>query len=56
MAHIGRKRIHSLVHDEGIIEGLEHLKSYITNYYKNLFRVPEKGNFSMDETQRNDIP
>jgi hypothetical protein len=28
-----KKRIHSLVQDEGIIESHEHLKSYITNYY-----------------------
>jgi hypothetical protein len=45
-----------LVQDEGIIEGQEHLKSYITNYYKNLFGALEKGNFHMDETQTDDIP
>jgi hypothetical protein len=27
----------SLVHDEGTIEDHEQLKSYTTNYYKNLF-------------------
>jgi hypothetical protein len=27
-----KKCIHTLVQDEGIIEGQEHLKSYITNY------------------------
>jgi hypothetical protein len=32
-----KKRIHSLNQDEGIIEGQDHFKSYITNYYKNLF-------------------
>jgi hypothetical protein len=32
------------------------LKSYITNYYKGLFGYPEEGNFSMDETQTNNIP
>jgi mannosylglycoprotein endo-beta-mannosidase len=51
-----KKRIHTLVQDEGIIEGQEHLKSYITNYYKNLFGAPEEGNFHMDETQIDDIP
>ena len=45
-----KKRIHSLIQDEGLIEGQEQLKSYITNYYKNMFGEPEEGNFSMDET------
>jgi mannosylglycoprotein endo-beta-mannosidase len=51
-----KKLIHSLVQDEGIIEGHEYLKSYITNYYKGLFGSPEEGNFSMDETRIDDIP
>jgi hypothetical protein len=51
-----QKHIHSLVQDEGLIEGHEQLKSYITNYYKNLFGQPEEGNFSMDESQTTDIP
>jgi mannosylglycoprotein endo-beta-mannosidase len=51
-----RKRIHSLVQDEGTIEGLDNLKSYITNYYKNLFGAPEEGNLSLDETLTDDIP
>jgi hypothetical protein len=38
------------------LEVQEHLMSYITNYYKNLFEAPDEGNFSMDETQTNDIP
>ena len=46
-----KKLIHSLSQDEGMIEGHEQLKSYITNYYKNLFGEPEEGNFSMDETR-----
>jgi hypothetical protein len=37
MAIIGKKRIQSLVQDEGLIEGHEQLKTYITNYYKGLF-------------------
>ena len=45
-----KKIIHSLQQDEGTIEGHEQLKSYITNYYKNLFGAIEEGNFSMDET------
>ena len=51
-----KKIIHSLQQDEGTIEGHEQLKSYITNYYKNLFGAPEEGNFSMDETRTDDIP
>jgi hypothetical protein len=51
-----KKIIHSLVQDEGTIEGLDNLKSYITNYYKNIFGSPEEGNFHMDETRTEDIP
>ena len=51
-----KKRIYSLNQDEGLIEGHEQLKTYITNYYKNLFGKPEEGNFSMDESRTNDIP
>ena len=50
-----KKRIHSLSQDEGVIEGHEHLKSYITKYYKNMFGEPKEGNFSMDESQIDDI-
>jgi hypothetical protein len=55
----GRQRnkiIHSLLHDEGTIEGHEYLKSYITNYNKGLFGSSEEGNYSMDETRTDDIP
>ena len=38
-----------------MIEGHEHLKSYITKYYKGLFGEPEEGNFSMDESRIDDI-
>jgi mannosylglycoprotein endo-beta-mannosidase len=51
-----KKRIHTLVQDEGTIEGQDNLKQYITNYYKNLFGAPEEGNFSMDESRTDDIP
>ena len=51
-----KKRIHSLVQDEGTIEGHEQLKSYITNYYKGLFGAPEEGNFTLDESRTEDIP
>jgi hypothetical protein len=51
-----RKRILSLVQDEGRIEGHEQLKSYITNYYKGLFGPPEESSFSLEESQTYDIP
>jgi hypothetical protein len=51
-----KKHIHTLIQDEGMIEGLDNLKKYITSYYKNLFGAPEEGNFFLDETQTDDIP
>jgi hypothetical protein len=51
-----KKLIHPLVQDEGTIEGLKNLKSYITNYFKGLFGSPEEGNFSVDESRIDDIP
>jgi hypothetical protein len=56
---IGRHRkklIHSLIQDEGTIEGHELLKSYIKIYYKGLFDELEEGNFSIDESRTYDIP
>jgi hypothetical protein len=49
------KLIPSLVHDDGMIEAYEQLKSYITNYYKDLFGAPEEGNLSMDKYKTDDI-
>jgi hypothetical protein len=51
-----KKHIQYLGQDEVLIEGHEHLKSYITNYYKCLFGSPEESPFSLDETQTDDIP
>jgi hypothetical protein len=51
-----KKLIHSLVQDEGTIEGHENRKSYITNFYKGLLGSLDEGNFSMDETRTNDVP
>jgi hypothetical protein len=51
-----KKLIHSLVQDEGLIEGQEQLKSYITSYYKGLFGAPEESDVSMDESRIDDIP
>ena len=51
-----KKSIHSLNQDEGMIEGQEQLKTYITSYYKGLFGAPTEDILSMDETQTEDIP
>jgi hypothetical protein len=50
-----KKRIHTLIQDECTIEGLDKLKAYITNYYKNRLRASDDGNFSMDESRTDDI-
>jgi hypothetical protein len=57
--HNGRHRkklIHSLIQEEGLIEGHEDLKSYITSYYKCLFGPPEDSDISLDESRIGDIP
>uniref|UniRef100_A0A453KU06 Reverse transcriptase domain-containing protein n=1 Tax=Aegilops tauschii subsp. strangulata TaxID=200361 RepID=A0A453KU06_AEGTS len=51
-----KKCIYSLQQDEGLIEGQEELKKYITKYYKSLFGAPAEGNFTLDETRTDDIP
>jgi hypothetical protein len=55
MADIGKKRIHSLVQDEGLIEGHEPLKSYITNYYKGPSGAPKESSFLLKETRTDNI-
>jgi hypothetical protein len=45
-----KKLIHSLVQDEGAIEGHEQLKLYIMSYYKGLFGTPEESMLSLDES------
>jgi hypothetical protein len=39
-----------------MIECLEQLKFYITNYYKDPFGTSEEGNFFLDESKTDDIP
>ena len=51
-----KKRIHSLVQDEGLIEGQDQLKAYITKFYKGLFGPPDVSNLTMDESRTDDIP
>jgi hypothetical protein len=51
-----KTRIFRLEQEDGIIEGDENLKRYITNYYKDLFGRPEGNNFSLLESMTEDIP
>ncbi|XP_073367868.1 uncharacterized protein [Aegilops tauschii subsp. strangulata] len=51
-----KKCMYSLQQEEGRIEGQEELKKYITNYYKSLFGATIDGNFTLDESQTEDIP
>jgi mannosylglycoprotein endo-beta-mannosidase len=51
-----KKLIHSLEQEEGLIEGHDQIKSYITNYYKGLFGDPVESTLSLDETRIEDIP
>jgi hypothetical protein len=51
-----KKFIHSLLQEEGLVEAQEHIKSYITSYYKGLFGDPEESDVSMDESRTEEIP
>jgi hypothetical protein len=54
----GKRRksyIFQLEDEDGIIKGEEPLKSYITDYYKNLFDPSDSDMFSLDEDNRDDI-
>ena len=42
--------------DKGSIVGHDNLKTYITEYYKNLFGEPEQNDFSLNEDTTEDIP
>jgi len=51
-----KTRIFRLEQDEGVIEGEENLRNFITKYYKDLFGASLRNVFSLDETQMGDIP
>jgi len=51
-----KTRIFQLEQEEGLIEGDENLKRYITDYSKGLFGASEENNFTMIESKREDIP
>jgi hypothetical protein len=50
-----KKKILQLVQDEGTIVGQQNLKTYISKYYKNRFGEPTPNNFSMIESEIDDI-
>jgi mannosylglycoprotein endo-beta-mannosidase len=51
-----KTRIFRLEQEDGIVEGEEQLKCYITNYYKKLFGCSDRGRLSFDESAVEDIP
>jgi hypothetical protein len=51
-----KKKIFQLEQEEGIIVGQDNLKTYISEYYKNLFGDPTPNNFAMIESEIDDIP
>jgi mannosylglycoprotein endo-beta-mannosidase len=51
-----KTRIFRLEQDEGIIEGDENLKKYITKYYNGLFGQQQGNKFSLVESITEDIP
>ncbi|XP_073355099.1 uncharacterized protein [Aegilops tauschii subsp. strangulata] len=51
-----KKRIFQLEQDEGTILGQDNLKTYITEYYRQLFGPPEDNCVSLDESRTEDVP
>jgi hypothetical protein len=49
------KRIFSLDHENGKIEGQANLKNYVTRFYKGLFGEPKQNSFSLDPDRTEDI-
>lgn len=51
-----KTRIFQLEQEEGVIRGDVQIKKYITKFYKDLFGTLVGNNFSLMESQREDIP
>ncbi|XP_073359665.1 uncharacterized protein [Aegilops tauschii subsp. strangulata] len=51
-----KKRIFQLEQDEGTILGQDNVKTYITEYYRQLFGPPEDSCVSLDESRTEDVP
>jgi hypothetical protein len=50
-----KTRIFRLEQEEGIVEGEEHLNSYITKYYKNMFGKSQVSSLTLNESLVEDI-
>jgi hypothetical protein len=51
-----KQHIYRLEDDHGVVVSFDRLKSHITNYYKNLFWIPEQTEIALMEAQIHDIP
>jgi hypothetical protein len=51
-----KQHIYRLEDDNGVDVSSDRLKCHITNYYKNLFRIPEQTEITLMEDQIHDIP
>ena len=51
-----KKRIFQLEQDEGTILGQDNLKTFIIEYYRQLFGPPEDNCVSLDESRTEDVP
>jgi hypothetical protein len=49
-----KHHIYRLEDDHGVVVSFDRLKSHITNYYKNLFGIPEKAEIALMEDQIHD--
>jgi hypothetical protein len=49
-----RKKIFSLDHEHGRIEGQDNLKHFITDFYKQLLGPPDVNNFSLEDSWTSD--
>jgi mannosylglycoprotein endo-beta-mannosidase len=51
-----KQHIYRLEDDNGVVVTSDRIKCHITNYYKNLFGVPEQTEITLMEDQIHDIP
>jgi hypothetical protein len=51
-----KTRIFRLEQDHGVVEGAEALNQFITDFYKKLFSSATRGELSLDESRKEDIP
>ena len=51
-----KQHIYKLENDQGIVIGDAQLKSYITQFYKDLFGPPDASDITLEEDRIQDIP